>query len=290
MDSPTLETILTHLDALMSVGVCAVFFGMKLRKNYPWMFAYLCVRAATAVAVEMLLNGPLLASPELYTKIHFVVCYASYAVSSILLFMTCLDIYREAMAPLPALARMGNGIFRWISLASFIVVGTSITSLTSGPDLFIQIASQLMRCVGAVELSLLAFLAIAMGAIGISPRSRPFGIAVGFGVLASSDIVTSIAVWLHMDMGSSIQNIAELMGLMAIGFWMAYALMPEPVHAKVTLPAESTMYRWNEIIKAIGNRGAQVAPQPSQSFFLVDVEKIVQSAFDRTLKSKESES
>jgi hypothetical protein len=67
--------------------------------------------------------------------------------------------------------------------------------------------------------------------------------------------------------------------------------LPEPVRKPVVLPINSTIYRWNEIASALGHSGTQVAvQQPANSFFLTDVERVVEKVLNRNLKSKESES
>jgi len=55
------------------------------------------------------------------------------------------------------------------------------------------------------------------------------------------------------------------------------------------MPVNSTIYRWNEIASALGHTGTQVAvQQPAGSFFLTDVEKVVEKVLSRTLKGSES--
>jgi hypothetical protein len=57
------------------------------------------------------------------------------------------------------------------------------------------------------------------------------------------------------------------------------------------MPANSTIYRWNEIASALGHTGTQVAvQQPSNGFFLTDVERVVEKVLARNLKDRESES
>jgi hypothetical protein len=52
----------------------------------------------------------------------------------------------------------------------------------------------------------------------------------------------------------------------------------------------STIYRWNEIASALGHSGTQVAvPQPANSFFLTDVEHVVDKVLSRNLKGRQSE-
>ncbi len=291
MDSSFSQISVIILDILLSIAAAAAFFRGSLRKNYPSMFLYLCVRAVTAVIVGFLLYGPLLASGELYTKIYFVVHWASYLVSAILLFLSCLDVYRQAMAPLPGLVRMGTTVFRWAAIASVLVTATTLTSLTVGPGIVIQIGLQLMRCVGTMELCLLAFLMLSMKAIGLSPRSRPFGMAIGLGAMAAIDCVESSAVMFQVSMGPGVLTAFEGATVLTLATWIAYSLLPELTSKPVTLPVNSAIYKWDQIASALGHKGTQVAiPPASPSFFLVDVEKVVERAFVRTLKGKESES
>ena len=57
----------------------------------------------------------------------------------------------------------------------------------------------------------------------------------------------------------------------------------------VLIPANSTLYRWNEIASALGHKGTQVAvQQPANSFFLTDVEKVVDTVLRRTLTPREA--
>src|SRR5271168_1269455 len=290
MNSSLAHTITVSLDVLLSIAVCATFSRPSLRKHYPWMFAYLCVRAVTAVIIEFLFYGPLLASPMTYTKIHFVVYWASCLISAGLLFLSCLDVYRQAMAPLPGLARMGTTVFTWAAIASVVVTATTLSSIAPGPDIVVKIGLQLLRCAGATELCLLALLLLSLRSIGLSPRSRPLGFALGLGLMACIDCAESIVTMLNVGATPLVQSIFEASALITLTTWITYSVLPEPMRKTVTVPVNSAIYKWDQIASALGHKGTQVAVQPSPSFFLVDVEKVVERAFVRTLKSKESES
>jgi hypothetical protein len=70
-----------------------------------------------------------------------------------------------------------------------------------------------------------------------------------------------------------------------------YGALPEPMRKPVVMPVNSTIYRWNEIASALGHTGTQVAvQQPANSFFLTDVENVVEKVLNRNLKGRESES
>jgi hypothetical protein len=53
------------------------------------------------------------------------------------------------------------------------------------------------------------------------------------------------------------------------------------------VPANSTIFRWNEIATALGHTGTQVAVQPAGGFFLTDVEKVVDEALSRSMNHHE---
>jgi hypothetical protein len=284
------QLVAIHSDTLLSLAACLIFARPQLRKHYPWMFTYLCVRAVTVGAVDFLRFGPLFASPEAYTKVHFVVSWAGGLASSVLLFMGCLDVYRQAMAPLQGLARMGTTIFRWAAFASLLVTATTLTSIGSGPHILMKVGLQLMRCMSTAELCLLALLVLSLNAIGLSARSRPFGIAMGLGLMAIIDCAQSITASMAVGSSIALQIVFACATLASLGLWIAYSALPDPTRKTITVRADSAIFKWDQIASALGHKGTQVALQPAPSFFLVDVEKVVERAFVRTLKGKESES
>ena len=290
MYSSLQQTIVVNLDVLLSIATCAVFLRPGLRKQYPWLSSYLCLRAVTGVIVDFLLYGPLLANPMTYTKIYFLVQWSNFVISAILLFLSCLDVYKQAMAPLPGLVRMGTTVFRWAALASLLVTATTLTSISSGPQALVQIGMQMMRCVWTAELCLLAFLILSMKSLGLSPRSRPFGMAMGLGMMAAIDCIEFGIGGMRLSLSPSIQTVFEAATVLTLCLWIAYSTIPEPTRKPITVAVNSAIYKWDQIASALGHKGTQVAVQPSHSFFLVDVEKVVERAFVRTLKGKESES
>jgi hypothetical protein len=88
----------------------------------------------------------------------------------------------------------------------------------------------------------------------------------------------------------AVRTAFESSSAITLAVWITYSALPEPARKTVTVPVNSAIYKWDQIASALGHKGTQVAVQPSPSFFLVDVEKVVERAFVRTLKGKESES
>jgi len=148
----------------------------------------------------------------------------------------------------------------------------------------------LMRSVSIVELCLLAFLCLSMNALQLSVRDMAFGIALGFGLMATNDLVVDSLLARNHSLTEPLQFVFESLILATLGTWVVYTALPEPVRKPVMMPVNSTILRWNEIASALGHTGTQVAVQQAASgFFLTDAEQVVEEAMSRNLKSRESE-
>jgi hypothetical protein len=147
-----------------------------------------------------------------------------------------------------------------------------------------------MRSVSVLELCLLAFLCLSMNTLRLTVRDLSFGIALGFGVMSSGEFI--VATWISRaaTFNDPVEFVYEALILASLGVWMVYCILPEPVRKPVLLPASSAIYRWNEIATALGHSGTKVAvPQPVNSFFLSDVERVVERVLARNMKGRESE-
>ena len=68
--------------------------------------------------------------------------------------------------------------------------------------------------------------------------------------------------------------------------WVAYCALPEPARQPLMVPANSLIFRWNEIATALGHTGTQVAVQPAGGFSLPEAENAVEEALTQDLKSR----
>jgi hypothetical protein len=100
-----------------------------------------------------------------------------------------------------------------------------------------------------------------------------------------------LSTWIsHMSsLTDPVQFVVESLILSTLAIWLVYCAMPEPARKPVLMSASSTIYRWNEIASALGHTGTRVAvQQPANSFFLSDVERVVEKVLARNM-GRESE-
>jgi len=273
-------------------AVLAFLFWKKgLHRRFPAMGAYLALRLASTPLLLAVLYIQSQSWGRNYYAVYFFGYWAVYIASAVLLFFVCMEVFRSALSAFSGLMRFGTLVFRWAFLASVIVSFSTISFAHKGFMLIPDIALGFMRSVSILELCLLAFLCLSMNALHLPVRDMAFGIALGFGVLSANDFIQALLLTTHTSLTDPIQFVVESVILAALGIWVAYAALPEPARQPVVMPANSTIYRWNEIASALGHTGTQVAVQQStDAFFLNDVESVVERVLSRNLKKKESES
>jgi hypothetical protein len=221
---------------------------------------------------------------------YFYAFWAVYIASAVLLYFICMEVFRSALLPFPGLMKFGMVAFRWVALVSVLVAFSTISYTHLGVMCIPQVGYALMRSISILELCLLGFLCLSMNALCLTARDLAFGIALGFGLISSSEFIFASFWSSQTSLTAPVQFVYEAAILASLGIWVTYCFLPEPVRKPVLLPAASFLFRWNEIASALGHTGTQVAvPQPTGSFLLTEAEQTAERVIVRNLKSRESE-
>ena len=278
-------------ELLLWAGLALLFWRKELHRRFPAMGIYLVLRAVSTPLLMALMYAQSQPWGKGLYPVYFFGFFAQYIACAALLFFVCIEVFRSALSAFSGLMKFGLVIFRWTVLASVIVTLSSISIAHRGVMVIPDIAFGLMRSVSILELCLLAFLCLSMNALNLPVRDVVFGISLGFGVMSTNDLVASVLLTRNATFTEPLQVFHQAVVLFALGIWGAYCALPEPVRKPVMMPVNSTIYRWNEIASALGHTGTQVAvQQPADSFFLTDVEKVVEKVLSKNLKRRQSES
>jgi hypothetical protein len=284
---------MSTMEFLLWAILGSLFWSKGLQRRFPAMNAYLMLRVGSMPILLGLLF--IQAQPwirqDIFFPMYFYSFWAVYIASAISLFFICIEVFRSALAPFAGLMKLGTVVFRWATLASLIVSITTLPFSHRGALIIPDIAYALMRSVSILELCLLGFLCLSMNALHLSPRDKTFGIALGFGLLSANDFILSTFWSRNTSLTSPLQFVNESLILLTLGIWVVYTSLAEPARKPVVLAANSTIYRWNEIAAALGHGTKVAVQQPANSFFLTDVEKVVDKVLTRTnLRGSESKS
>jgi hypothetical protein len=262
---PISVTSLTRFFLVAEPTLCllalfAIYKRGQLR-SFWFLGTFLGLRAASVLSGAWILGASTrLIEPHLAYKIYFYMYWSSYAIEAILGFVMIYGLYNLAMKPLPGLQRLGRLMFRWaagigLALSAAMAFGPQVSSGTFA----IRLISQLQQTQSVLTLCLLFFVCLAVRPMGLSARSKIFGVSLGLGVMATYDLVQSS--WLsHMQTMNSFMNvIGGAATIFALSIWVGYFAAPEPKRRMIMLPTTSPFLRWNQISAALNDAPGFVA-------------------------------
>jgi hypothetical protein len=277
-------TILYAAEPFLMVVAMIALLRSREQRRFPALFAYIALRLSSNVVLQLLLQLHRVTSiGEKAAYAWYFYCYwLSYVAGAVVVFLVIQEMFQSSMDPFPGLKWLGTISFRWVACISFVAAAAALlTPGSKGDQFLLALVAQVMRGESIFILSLLLFLMLAAGKLGLSYRSRVFGISFGFGIMAASDLVVS-AAFLHFGhnhmMTSTISVVNTSSSLLTLSVWSGYFLQREPARKAAVLDASSPLARWNEIATTLSNSGPRVPvlpAVPASNFFLQDVEKVV---------------
>jgi hypothetical protein len=290
MSSQTTIFLMDAAEFILWSVLGFLIWKKKLHHRFPAMGGYVVLRLASMPALLILVHGQMHHwFTSFCTAAYFYLYWAVYISSAILLFFVCIEVFSSALAAFSGLQRLGTVVFRWAALVAAIVSLSTLSFEQPGVCIITNIAYRLMRSVSILELCLLAFLCLSMYALRLPIRDMAFGIAMGFGLMSANDFVFVSLLSRNTSLTSPLQFVGESVILAALGVWVTYCVLPEPVRQPVLMPANYFILRWNEIASALGHTGTRVAVQQrANGFFLADAERNAEKMILANLKSRES--
>jgi hypothetical protein len=233
----------------------------KAARQFGFLLALLCVRfLCSAICLPLIYFSARGIEKHLAYQIYFYVYWTSYALEAILSLLVIYSIFKLAMAPLKGLQTLGMLVFRWVAAISVAVaIGVALTPHLSGITFLVSMITQLQQTSSILILCLLLFVCFAIRPMGLSYRSRIFGVSLGLGFLATINLVNSAWIAHYADMYSLFSVINAVAVGLTLLTWSAYFAFPEPKRRIIVLPTTSPFLRWNQISMALGDEPGYVA-------------------------------
>jgi hypothetical protein len=223
----TKMSIHSHLTSLclwcaqpaLQAVVGAVMWRRKLHKQYPVFFSFL-----VAQVVIFAVTYPLYRD-ETY-KWYFWAYWTGEAVSAVLGFKVIHEIFLDVFRPFHALKDLGTPVFKWAGVVMLLVSVVVAASNTYTQDPIIHAVTTLERSVRMVQVGLILFLVLFSRFLGVSRRQYSFGISLGFGVFAGTELML-----LALGEGGLVHrgnyNLIYMLAYdSSILVWLAYSVLP----------------------------------------------------------------
>jgi hypothetical protein len=261
MTEKSIVNILTYLEPVLCAMVVLFLLRTKDSRKFGFLTALLSVRVlSSAICLPLIYFAGQGIEKHLAYQTYFYVYWSSYAADAILSLMLVYSIFKLAMAPLKGLQTLGMLIFRWVGAISIAVaIGVAVNPHVTGLKFMTDIVTQLRQTSSILTLCMLLFVCFAIRPMGLSYRSRLFGIMLGLGVLATTSLVDT--AWLaHSSRMDSVANIINGLAIcLTLLTWSAYFAFPEEKARIIVLPTTSPFLRWNQISMALGDDPGFVA-------------------------------
>lgn len=255
-------------ELVLCVSMFVVLWRKGLLKDYRWLAAIVAVHALyEGIAVPILFFRR-----TLHLEVHhaysfyFYSFWSDFVLEAVFTLLVIYAIYKVAMKPFPGLSRIGGLVFRWVMLASAIVAVSLVivphTGGMSGAFVALQVfAERTQQGISILTICLLLFVCFAIKPLGLTFRSRIFGVSLGLGVCATASLVE--AAWYSTSTAHSLYSPVYVVGaagyLATLLVWGAYFAMPEPERKMVLLPTTSPFFLWNRVSEALGDAPGFVA-------------------------------
>ena len=264
MHSKMLLEYASIAEVILLLAMLGLMWRKKLLSHFAWLAAFVSVQAADMmISVPLLFFRRELGIPRHYSYcIYFYSHWTNYIVQVLLSVMIIQAIYRLAMKPLAGLDHMGSVIFKWVTVVSAVVTLSFAIVPQAGGDSFVRsFAERGQQGVNVLTICLLLFVCFAIRPLGLTYRSRIFGVSLGLGIIATVSLVE--AAWFTSSSAQNVYSPVYAVGaagyIAALLVWGFYFAMPEPERKLVLLPTTSPFFYWNRVSEALQDEPGFVA-------------------------------
>ena len=253
--------LLSYLEPILCLLVLISLVRAGMARKFIFLTALLTVRLVSGLTCLVILQFAARGiERHLAYQIYFYVYWSSYAAESILSLLVIYSIFKLAMAPLKGLQTLGMLVFRWVAAISIAVaIGVALTPHLSGTKFMVSMVTQLQQTSSILTLCLLLLVCFAIRPMGLSYRSRIFGVSLGLGLMATVSLVESAWLSHNSNVYSTLSIVTGVVMCLTLCTWSAYFSFPEPKRRLIVLPTTSPFLRWNQISQALGDDPGYVA-------------------------------
>jgi hypothetical protein len=264
MSSPQLQTALWVVQPVLLGVLATAMYRRKLHKDFPFFYAFIVFQI-----LIFLVEFPVY-EMSLY-RAYFCAFWLTTALNLILEFKIIHEVFLDVFRPYHALKDLGTALFKWAALIMVLVSAVFISTNTSWSDPVGRNILVLQRCVQVIQCGMVLFLLAFCRPLGVSWRRQSFGVAVGFGVWAGSELI-SYALYFGGHLSNDALNIISMTAFnICVMSWTVYSVLNRrEVAATVLVPQ-----RWDS---ALMDLHSQSEPESLIPMF----EHMVDRAFSKT--------
>lgn len=262
MSSQQLQLALWISQPILQAMIGVVLLRRRLNQQFPAFFFY-----TVAQIVFFAVSFPIRANSSLY----FGVYYVSAALNVVFAFKIIHEVFLDVFRPYPALKDLGTALFKW---AAMIMILVSVVMISMSPAWDEPVGTTILvvqRCVDVIQCGMVIFLLAFCQNLRVSWRRQSFGIALGFGVTSTVELLTR-ALYSGFHIRWLTTNLFNLLGYeLSLALWITYAFINAGAAAASVLVPQ----RWDDALM-------ELHPQEDAQSLIPMFEHMVDRALSKT--------
>ena len=246
------QILVRHLWEAQIVVLAILMAVLLIRKNwskFPIFSAYLtfCLTQGTVLYILLCTKLSLYISSRQWIREYWI----AEVIGIILGFGVIYEVFRKLLASYSALRNLANTVFRW-AFVVLVILGSMVLYVKFSPNhahsaqaIYSNAMFVVEEAVRTTEVGLLLFLFMFAGAFGLHWRHSLFGIALGFGLFISIELI-AVTMRSHLPAGFNI--VRMLTFTISLLIWLGYQLVPESAKQRTDLPKLAQLEQWNQAL------------------------------------------
>lgn len=242
--SQTVVFCLWGAQPILQAAVAAIFWRRKLYRQFPAFYWYLLAQVANfAVTFPLWLAGSRI--------LYFWFFWLGEAVNAVLGFKVIHEIFLDVFRPYHTLKDLGTLLFKWTGVVLLLLSLVVAFSNSLDRDPLVHALITLQSSVRVVQVGLVIFLLLFSRFLGVSRKQVCFGISLGFGLLASVDLILMALNSGGFVAQENLNQIDMVTCNLAILVWFGYSVSRKAVR-QATVNRLQTQ-RWEQSLADLQN-------------------------------------
>jgi hypothetical protein len=269
--NPKIQLVLWISHPVLELLLAAALLWRKLYRKFPVFFSFV---------IFQLVHFAVLFPIHQYGSynLYFYSFWIAYTVSLIFGFLVIHEIFVDVFRPYHMLRDLGTVLFKWAALVMMIVALVVAVSSPSAQSPILVALLTMQRVVRVVQCGLVLFLMIFSSYLAVSWKQPSFGIALGLGMLAGTQLAGN-ALYSGGEISGSAFVFANMsLYCCTVLVWLAYAATKtaSPRNSSTALVSQ----RWEQSLTDLQH------PAPADSLIPM-FERMVDRALSRNAKDPE---
>lgn len=241
---PYVSNLIWLLGPAGNLVVLAAMLRRKLVREFPFFFSYLAFHLIEAIVTLLVYRH--------FGRMSWTYLYEYWIVQAaglVLRFGVIYEIFSNVLRPYEGLRRGGTVVLRWVAvLLAMAAVAIAILGPSKEPSFAISGALVIQRSIDVVQCGLLVLLFVAASYFALTWRNYVFGIALGFGLMASMELLAAaLATQTSEALSGFILNSLPRIGFDLAGLiWIIYLALPEPSRVELKALPQHDLEKWNQ--------------------------------------------